>query len=144
MRDQQAGQAGREVGARHPRDCPGRLPCRLDRAGRLVRLEPQRARDFVGHGAAEHVAAGAAERGAHRVDPRSGEGQLVQRGQVLGRAICDLTAPLGLAQPTVSHHMRQLAEADLVTREQRGKWAHYRVVPEATVALSDTLRGPAA
>ena len=58
--------------------------------------------------------------------------------------ICDLTAPLGLTQPTVSHHMKQLAEAGLVTREQRGKWAYYRVVPEAMQALSDTLRGPAA
>jgi ArsR family transcriptional regulator len=58
--------------------------------------------------------------------------------------ICDLTAPLGLSQPTVSHHMKQLAEAGLVTREQRGKWAYYRVVPEAMAALGETLRGPAA
>jgi ArsR family transcriptional regulator, arsenate/arsenite/antimonite-responsive transcriptional repressor len=57
--------------------------------------------------------------------------------------ICDLTAPLGLAQPTVSHHMKQLVEAGLVTREQRGKWAYYRVVPQAIEALGDTLRGPA-
>lgn len=56
--------------------------------------------------------------------------------------ICDLTAPVGLAQPTVSHHMKQLAEARLVTREQRGKWAYYRVVP-ALLALSETLRAPA-
>lgn len=54
--------------------------------------------------------------------------------------ICDLTAPLGLAQPTVSHHMKQLTDAGLVTREQRGKWAYYKVVPEALVALSETLR----
>ena len=58
--------------------------------------------------------------------------------------ICDLTAPVGLSQPTVSHHMKQLADAGLVTREQRGKWAYYRVVPEALLALSDTLRAPAA
>jgi ArsR family transcriptional regulator len=58
--------------------------------------------------------------------------------------ICDLTEPLGLSQPTVSHHMKQLVEAGLVTREQRGKWAYYRVVPEALLALSDTLRAPAA
>jgi ArsR family transcriptional regulator len=56
--------------------------------------------------------------------------------------ICDLTAPLGLAQPTVSHHMKQLADAGLVTREQRGKWAYYKVVPEVLVALGDTLRIP--
>ena len=54
--------------------------------------------------------------------------------------ICDLTAPLGLSQPTVSHHMKLLTEAGLVTREQRSKWAYYRVVPEAMAALSDTLR----
>jgi ArsR family transcriptional regulator, arsenate/arsenite/antimonite-responsive transcriptional repressor len=54
--------------------------------------------------------------------------------------ICDLTGPLGLAQPTVSHHMKQLAEAGLVTREQRGKWAYYRIVPEAMQALGDSLQ----
>jgi ArsR family transcriptional regulator len=54
--------------------------------------------------------------------------------------ICDLTTPVGLSQSTVSHHMKQLAEAGLVTREQRGKWAYYRVVPAALLALSDTLR----
>src|ERR1700761_5482521 len=51
--------------------------------------------------------------------------------------ICDLTAPVGLSQPTVSHHMKQLVEAGLVTREQRGKWNYYRVVPEALLAASD-------
>lgn len=50
--------------------------------------------------------------------------------------VCELTEPVGLTQPTVSHHMRQLVEAGLVTREQRGKWAYYRVV-------EDTLRSAA-
>ena len=54
--------------------------------------------------------------------------------------ICDLTEPVGLSQPTVSHHMKQLVEAGLITREQRGKWAYYRVVPAALLALSDSLR----
>lgn len=45
--------------------------------------------------------------------------------------ICDLTGPLGLSQPTVSHHMRMLVDVGLVSREQRGKWAYYRVVSEA-------------
>ena len=58
--------------------------------------------------------------------------------------ICDLTAPVGLSQPTVSHHMKQLVEAGLVTREQRGKWNYYRVVPEALLAASDILRVPSA
>ncbi|MFL6098772.1 MAG: ArsR/SmtB family transcription factor [Actinomycetales bacterium] len=53
--------------------------------------------------------------------------------------VCDLTEPVGLSQPTVSHHMKQLVHAGLVTREQRGKWAYYRVVPESLRALSEVL-----
>jgi ArsR family transcriptional regulator len=52
---------------------------------------------------------------------------------------CDLTEPLGVGQPTVSHHLRILHEAGLVTREQRGKWAYYRVDPEALGQLSSFL-----
>ena len=53
--------------------------------------------------------------------------------------LCDLTEPVGLSQPTVSHHMRLLVDAGLVHREQRGKWAYYRVVPETLTALADAL-----
>jgi ArsR family transcriptional regulator len=53
--------------------------------------------------------------------------------------ICDLTAPVGLAQPTISHHMKLLVEAGLVTRDQRGKWAYYRVVPDNVAALGGML-----
>jgi len=52
---------------------------------------------------------------------------------------CDLTAPVGLSQPTVSHHMRQLVDADLVTREQRGKWAYYRLVDDAFASIAQAL-----
>ena len=52
---------------------------------------------------------------------------------------CDLTEPVGLSQPTVSHHMRILVDAGLVTREQRGKWAYYRVVDDALVELARAL-----
>lgn len=45
--------------------------------------------------------------------------------------ICDLTEPLGLTQPTVSHHMKMLVDSGLVSRDQRGKWAYYRVNSEA-------------
>lgn len=38
---------------------------------------------------------------------------------------CDLVSHLGLAQPTVSHHMRLLVDAGLVTAEKRGRWTHY-------------------
>ena len=54
--------------------------------------------------------------------------------------ICDLTEPVGLSQPTVSHHMKQLVDAGLVVREQRGRWAFYRVVDDALVQLSEALR----
>jgi ArsR family transcriptional regulator, arsenate/arsenite/antimonite-responsive transcriptional repressor len=53
--------------------------------------------------------------------------------------VCDLTAPVSLSQPTVSHHMKQLVDAGLVTREQRGKWAYFRIVPEALRAVSESL-----
>jgi ArsR family transcriptional regulator, arsenate/arsenite/antimonite-responsive transcriptional repressor len=43
---------------------------------------------------------------------------------------CDLTAPLGRSQPTVSHHLAILVDAGLLTREKRGRWAWYRLVPE--------------
>jgi ArsR family transcriptional regulator len=49
--------------------------------------------------------------------------------------ICNLTEPIGLSQPTVSHHMKQLVESGLLEREQRGKWAYYRLVPGALDTL---------
>ena len=58
--------------------------------------------------------------------------------------VCDLTGPVGLSQPTVSHHLKQLVEAGLITREQRGKWAYYRVAQTALDAQADTLRQPSA
>lgn len=48
---------------------------------------------------------------------------------------CDLTEPLGISQPTVSHHMKKLVDAGLLTREQKGRWAHYSVVPSAFAEL---------
>ena len=48
---------------------------------------------------------------------------------------CDLTEPLGISQPTVSHHMKKLVEAGLLTREQKGRWAHYSLVPAAFAEL---------
>jgi ArsR family transcriptional regulator, arsenate/arsenite/antimonite-responsive transcriptional repressor len=53
--------------------------------------------------------------------------------------ICDLTEPVGLSQPTVSHHMKLLAGAGLISREQRGKWAYYRVVDETLTAMARAL-----
>ena len=53
--------------------------------------------------------------------------------------VCDLTEPVGLSQPTVSHHMKQLVDAGLVTREQRGKWAYYSLVPTALTAVAAAI-----
>ncbi|NIG66763.1 metalloregulator ArsR/SmtB family transcription factor [Microbacterium sp. K24] len=54
--------------------------------------------------------------------------------------ICDLTEPVGLSQGTVSHHMKLLADAGLVTREQRGKWAYFALNGDAMDAAADALR----
>ena len=53
--------------------------------------------------------------------------------------MCELTEPVGLSQPTVSHHMRQLVGAGLVVREQRGRWAYYTLVPQMLTRLSVAL-----
>src|SRR5674476_1349668 len=45
--------------------------------------------------------------------------------------VCDLTVPLGLSQPTVSHHLKTLVDAGLVQREKRGVWAYFSLVPGA-------------
>lgn len=58
--------------------------------------------------------------------------------------VCDLTGPVGLSQPTVSHHLKQLVDAGLITREQRGRWSFHRVVQPALDALADSLRTPGA
>ena len=52
---------------------------------------------------------------------------------------CDLVEPLGRSQPTVSHHLKQLWEAGLVTREKRGSWVWYRLAPERLAELQRAL-----
>ncbi len=54
--------------------------------------------------------------------------------------VCDLTAPVGLSQPTVSHHLKILVDAGLLTRTQRGRWSYYAPVPGALDRLADALR----
>ena len=56
---------------------------------------------------------------------------LISAGESGEACICDLTEPVGLSQGTVSHHMKLLAEAGLVTREQRGKWAYFAIADGA-------------
>ena len=53
--------------------------------------------------------------------------------------VCHLTEPLGLSQPTVSHHLKVLLQAGLVEREQRGNWAYFRVREEPLAALRELL-----
>jgi ArsR family transcriptional regulator, arsenate/arsenite/antimonite-responsive transcriptional repressor len=56
--------------------------------------------------------------------------------------VCDLTEPLGLTQPTISHHLRVLVEAGIFSRDKRGVWAYYALVPAALDALSAVLSSP--
>jgi ArsR family transcriptional regulator, arsenate/arsenite/antimonite-responsive transcriptional repressor len=64
---------------------------------------------------------------------------LIQAQPSREACVCHLTEPLGLSQPTVSHHLKVLLQAGLVEREQRGSWAYYRVRPEPLAALRDVL-----
>ncbi|MBP2456860.1 ArsR family transcriptional regulator [Clavibacter michiganensis] len=54
--------------------------------------------------------------------------------------VCDLTEPLGLGQSTVSHHLKVLVDAGILTRDKRGTWAYYRLVPGALDSLAGLLR----
>lgn len=53
--------------------------------------------------------------------------------------VCELTEPLGLTQPTVSHHLKVMYEAGLLDKERRGTWIYYRLVPESLEALRNAL-----
>ncbi len=86
-------------------------------------------------------------------------GQLAQRFKALGdparlrllsllmsyedgeACTCDVTEEMGLTQPTVTHHLRRLAEAGLVSAERRGTWTYYRVEPAALADLAIVLSG---
>lgn len=57
---------------------------------------------------------------------------------------CELESPLGLSQPTVSHHLRILREAGLVTGHREGRWVHYRVVSSRLDEIRQVLAPPVA
>jgi len=57
--------------------------------------------------------------------------------------VCDFTGSVGLSQPTVSHHLKILVDAGVLAREQRGKWAYYRLVPTALDTLGRLISTPA-
>lgn len=56
--------------------------------------------------------------------------------------VCHLTEPVGLSQPTVSHHLKVLNDAGLLEREKRGTWVYYRIAPERLEAVRATLAPP--
>jgi ArsR family transcriptional regulator, arsenate/arsenite/antimonite-responsive transcriptional repressor len=51
--------------------------------------------------------------------------------------VCELVGPLGLTQPTVSHHLKKLTDAGLLVREQRGTWAYYSLAQNALAVLGE-------
>lgn len=53
--------------------------------------------------------------------------------------VCDLTAALGLSQPTISHHLRVLVSAGVLSREQRGTWAWFALNPKRLKEISRLL-----
>ena len=54
--------------------------------------------------------------------------------------VCDITSDVGVSQPTVSHHLKVLRDAGLLTSQRRASWVYYAVVPETLTALSSLLR----
>jgi len=62
-----------------------------------------------------------------------------QGGEV---CVCDLTTAFDLAQPTISHHLKVLREAGIITSERRGTWVYYRLVPSALERMAALLAAP--
>jgi ArsR family transcriptional regulator, arsenate/arsenite/antimonite-responsive transcriptional repressor len=53
--------------------------------------------------------------------------------------VCDISGFFDVSQPTISHHLKVLREAGLLTSERRATWVYYRVVPETLAKLSGLL-----
>ena len=62
--------------------------------------------------------------------------EVLRRGE---RCVCHLEEPLGMDQPLLSHHLRVLREAGLVSGQKEGRWVHYSIVPEALSELESFL-----
>jgi ArsR family transcriptional regulator len=67
---------------------------------------------------------------------------LIQAHEGAEACVCELTEPFGLSQPTISHHLKVLLDAGLVTRSRRGTWAYYRAVPERLDAMAAVISAP--
>lgn len=57
--------------------------------------------------------------------------------------VCELTEPLGLSQPTISHHLKVMYEAGLLQKERRGNWIYYQLVGDRLEQLRVALASPA-
>ncbi len=64
---------------------------------------------------------------------------LIASAEVGEACVCELVEPLGRSQPTVSHHLKVLADAGLIVGEKRGRWVWYRAVPERLGQLRSVL-----
>jgi ArsR family transcriptional regulator len=64
----------------------------------------------------------------------------IERNENHEATVVELTAGLGLSQPTISHHLRVMVDDGLLQREQRGRNAWYSVTPERRAAINDLLR----
>lgn len=66
---------------------------------------------------------------------------IVKAGDGGEACVCDLTGLLGLGQPTVSHHLKILVDAGFLTRQKRGTWAYYSLIPGALEAAAGRILG---
>jgi ArsR family transcriptional regulator, arsenate/arsenite/antimonite-responsive transcriptional repressor len=56
--------------------------------------------------------------------------------------VCDFVPSLGLSQPTISYHLRQLSDAGLILRERRGSYAYYQLAPGALERVGGLIAAP--
>ena len=53
--------------------------------------------------------------------------------------VCEISSDIDVSQPTVSHHLKVLKDAGLLTSERRASWVYYSVVPQALTTLTSVL-----
>ena len=62
---------------------------------------------------------------------------LIRQGQDSKACTCDLTGPLNLSQPTISHHMKKMSEVGLLKAEKKGTWVYYSINEKLWSQISD-------